>query len=75
MHLVFFPQACMWRGLNPQGLEMQKKVDYLHSWTAVSSVIHEPSVSLLLHLPVLLSYTKPSNRELLNLPATNGNKE
>ncbi|KAK3782480.1 hypothetical protein RRG08_008337 [Elysia crispata] len=58
-------RACMWRGLNPQGLEMEQKVDFLHSWTAVSSVIHEPSVSLLLHLPVLLCYSHPSNKKLL----------
>ncbi|GFN99704.1 letm1 domain-containing protein 1 [Plakobranchus ocellatus] len=58
-------RACMWRGLNPHGLEAKQKMDYLKEWTTVSSLIHEPSVSLLLHLPVLLSYSHPANRKLL----------
>ncbi|CAL1536333.1 unnamed protein product [Lymnaea stagnalis] len=58
-------RACCWRGLNPHGMWRQEKVQYLENWTQISQVIHEQSISLLLHLPVLLSYCEPSNRELV----------
>ncbi|XP_005106079.2 LETM1 domain-containing protein 1 [Aplysia californica] len=58
-------QACAWRGLNPDGLKRKEKLSYLKDWIHISSHVHEPSISLLLHLPVLLGYCHPTNRELM----------
>ncbi|XP_055870658.1 LETM1 domain-containing protein 1-like [Biomphalaria glabrata] len=58
-------RACCWRGLNPSGLQRQEKIHYLENWMQISGIIHEKSISLLLHLPVLLSYGLPSNRALM----------
>ncbi|KAH9495741.1 hypothetical protein Btru_013161 [Bulinus truncatus] len=58
-------KACCWRGLNPSGLHRQEKINYLEKWTQLSALVHETSISFLLHLPVLLSYGQPSNRELM----------
>ncbi|BFZ21831.1 hypothetical protein BsWGS_24870 [Bradybaena similaris] len=63
-------KACDWRGLNPQGLWRKDKIAYLESWTQVSATAHESSISLLLHLPVLLGYCLPTNRELMGPKST-----
>ncbi|XP_059160933.1 LETM1 domain-containing protein 1-like [Physella acuta] len=58
-------KACYWRGLNPSGLSKQEKAQYLNKWIDISGHIHEKSISLLLHLPVLLSYCHPKNQTLM----------
>jgi len=57
--------ACSKRGLHPQGLDRLEKIRYLETWIQISTQIEESNISLLLHLPVLLGYTRPTNRGLM----------
>ncbi|KAL8580119.1 hypothetical protein ACOMHN_061233 [Nucella lapillus] len=58
-------RACFWRGLNPIGLSRSERTTYLRHWTDVSQTVDENSASLLLHLPLLLAFCQPTNRELM----------
>ncbi|XP_076460103.1 LETM1 domain-containing protein 1-like [Babylonia areolata] len=58
-------RACFWRGLNPVGLQRHERISFLHHWTAISQTVDEHSASLLLHLPLLLAFCQPTNRDLM----------
>ncbi|XP_064646692.1 LETM1 domain-containing protein 1-like [Lineus longissimus] len=57
-------QSCLARGLNPVGLSTDSMIAFLKTWTAVSSSLNEDNQSLLLHLPVLLTFHHPNNVKL-----------
>ncbi|KAK3578073.1 hypothetical protein CHS0354_032724 [Potamilus streckersoni] len=58
-------QACFRRGLNPIGLDRAEQILYLTKWTNIVQHLNENSISLLLHCPLLLACSQPSNRELM----------
>jgi hypothetical protein len=60
-------QACFSRGLNAIDVDEQDLRHYLSMWTRIASSIDESSLSLLLHSPVLLSTTWPSNAKYLTI--------
>lgn len=59
-------QSCYMRGLNPTNLSNEEMIEYLRKWVLVSSVVDGESVSLYLHLPILLAYNHPNNWVLKN---------
>jgi len=58
--------ACVRRGLHPEDVIREEMIKYLTAWVKVSSKLQESSISLLLHLPVLLGHNAPSNTKLLH---------
>lgn len=59
-------QSCFMRGLNPTNLTNEDMIEYLRKWILVSSNIDGASVSLYLHLPILLAYNHPNNWVLIH---------
>ncbi|GAB1610552.1 LETM1 domain-containing protein 1-like [Argonauta hians] len=57
-------KACYDRFLNPVGTTHKQQIEHLCQWLEVSKEVDENSLSLLLHLPVFLSYNQPSNRSV-----------
>lgn len=49
-------KSCFLRGLSTRELSFEDKVDYVNRWLQVSQRISQRSMSLLLHLPILLGY-------------------
>lgn len=58
-------KSCLKRGLNPYGLDREERIKFLQEWTELSKHLDENSVSLLLHCPVLLTYNKQTNIQLM----------
>ncbi|XP_071537419.1 LETM1 domain-containing protein 1 isoform X2 [Panulirus ornatus] len=59
-------KSCLFfRGLNPTSMSTGAMVDFLESWLRVSREVDASSYSLLLHLPILLTYNEPSNIVLI----------
>ena len=48
------------RGLNVQDQDTTAMVEYVEEWMAVTSALNSDSLSLLLHLPILLGYNHSS---------------
>ncbi|KAI0219858.1 hypothetical protein LSAT2_028626 [Lamellibrachia satsuma] len=65
LNLADLQQLCFTRGLNAKDVDQNELTQYLKEWTDISNNIDESSISLLLHLPVLLSYSRPSNKKFL----------
>lgn len=63
--LTDLQQLCFKRGLNAKNVDETELAQYLMDWAHISKNIDESSLSLLLHLPVLLSCSRPSNRKFL----------
>jgi len=57
--------ACFLRGLNATNMTSEECMEYIQQWLSISSSIGPHSYSLLLHLPVLLSYNHENNWALL----------
>ena len=57
MHLF---HACHLRGLNVKEQPKQDLIEYLQSWLDVSEKLDVGSMSMLLHLPILIGYNHPS---------------
>ncbi|XP_029657199.1 LETM1 domain-containing protein 1 [Octopus sinensis] len=57
-------KACYDRFLNPVGVPHKEQLSHLCQWLEISKEVDENSLSLLLHLPVFLSYNQPSNHSL-----------
>lgn len=57
--------CCYMRGLNASNLNNDELVKWLELWIQVSKVIDENNFSLLLHLPLFLTYNHPNNWKLL----------
>ncbi|KAK7081247.1 LETM1-like protein [Halocaridina rubra] len=53
------------RGLNPTNMSTKSMTEFLETWLSVSREVDSSSYSLLLHLPILLSYNQPSNFALI----------
>nr|XP_053647620.1 LETM1 domain-containing protein 1-like [Cherax quadricarinatus] len=59
-------KSCLFlRGLNPTNMSTVAMMEFLESWLQVSQVVDASSYSLLLHLPILLTYNQPSNIVLI----------
>uniref|UniRef100_A0A336KLY7 CSON006735 protein n=1 Tax=Culicoides sonorensis TaxID=179676 RepID=A0A336KLY7_CULSO len=58
--------SCYLRGLNPTNLSDEEMKQYLTKWVQVSEVVDGDSVSLYLHLPILLAYNHPNNWKLIH---------
>ncbi|XP_052872736.1 LOW QUALITY PROTEIN: LETM1 domain-containing protein 1 [Anopheles cruzii] len=58
--------ACFLRGLNATNLSTESMVEWLQEWVQVSLVVNEDSISLLLHLPILLTYNHTNNWILIH---------
>lgn len=57
--------ACFSRGLNASNLNNEELVKWLDQWIAVSKHIDDKNYSLLLHLPILITYNHPNNWKLV----------
>jgi hypothetical protein len=58
-------KACHIRGVNTQNLSNQEMIDWLRGWVQVSLALSSQHYSLLIHLPVLLTYNFPNNWALI----------
>lgn len=58
--------SCFLRGLNPTNLSDDEMIEYLRKWVMISEVVDGESVSLYLHLPILLAYNHPNNWVLIH---------
>lgn len=59
-------QSCFMRGLNPTYLSNEEMIEFLRKWILVSTVVDGESISLYLHLPILLAYNHPNNWTLIH---------
>jgi len=60
-------RACYERGLNAANLGKDEMREFLQTWSSVSCAVGtKEAYSLLLHLPVLLTYNSKSNWALLS---------
>lgn len=57
--------SCFKRGLNASNMTNEELAKYLEDWIAVSEHVNPTNFSLLLHLPVLLTYNHPNNWKLI----------
>ncbi|XP_076065674.1 LETM1 domain-containing protein 1 [Oratosquilla oratoria] len=53
------------RGLNPTNMSTEAMQAYLKDWLLISSHVDKSTLSLLLHLPILLAYNHPTNVSLI----------
>ena len=53
-------KCCYMRGLNAGPLNRSEMLNYLQEWVEISVQLDQKSVSLLLHLPILLGYNHKS---------------
>ncbi|CAH0547408.1 unnamed protein product [Brassicogethes aeneus] len=60
--------ACLIRGLNPMNMKSEDMIKWLNSWIQISSEVDRESLSLLLHVPILLGYNQPTNWLLIYPP-------
>ncbi|XP_049541047.1 LETM1 domain-containing protein 1 isoform X2 [Anopheles darlingi] len=58
--------ACFLRGLNATNLSAESMIEWLQEWVRVSLVVDEDSISMLLHLPILLTYNHTNNWILIH---------
>ncbi|KAK3858656.1 hypothetical protein Pcinc_035162 [Petrolisthes cinctipes] len=55
-------RTCLFlRGLNPANMSTAAMLEFMESWLSVSKKVDKSCYSLLLHLPILLTYNQPSN--------------
>uniref|UniRef100_A0AAG5DJ29 Letm1 RBD domain-containing protein n=1 Tax=Anopheles atroparvus TaxID=41427 RepID=A0AAG5DJ29_ANOAO len=66
MPIESLKHACFLRGLNATNLSAESMIDWLQEWVKVSLVVNEDSISLLLHLPILLTYNHTNNWILIH---------
>lgn len=66
MPIESLKHACFLRGLNATNLSAESMIEWLQEWVKVSLVVNEDSISLLLHLPILLTYNHPNNWILIH---------
>lgn len=57
--------ACFLRGLNAANLTNDELIEWLQKWVDVSIEVNQDNFSLLLHLPILITYNHPNNWQLL----------
>lgn len=58
-------KSCFIRGLNAQLLNNQEMIGWLNSWIKVSLSVSSENFSLLVHLPIFLSYNYPTNWSMI----------
>ncbi|XP_059615802.1 LETM1 domain-containing protein 1 [Phlebotomus argentipes] len=56
--------ACFLRGLNPTLLSNEQMIEWLREWVTVSLAVDTDTMSLFLHLPILIAYNHPNNWRL-----------
>lgn len=59
-------KACYIRGLNAKEMTNEAMVEWLTQWVEVSLPVDGTNISMLLHLPILISYNHPNNWKLLH---------
>lgn len=58
--------ACHLRGLNTSSMSNEDMIDWLSKWVKVSMLVNGNNVSMLLYLPILITYNHPNNWKLLH---------
>ena len=56
--------ACFMRGLNSAEMSVEQIVEWLKLWVSISMETTGDNISLLLHLPILITYNHPNNWQL-----------
>lgn len=66
MPIESLKHACYLRGLNANNLSAESMIEWLQEWVKVSLVVDEDCISMLLHLPIFLTYNHTNNWILIH---------